>query len=150
MPLWVQAECAMNKSWRVPRDKRFEPLVACLRFCLCDCVSLSPLEAGMLTVHLQKGDGNFILVMLLIKDLDPITRSVGEAPHSELWCFRCRWKIPLSEWIPFFSYNEDTFSLCVCMLTTTPDFEGIFFPFNFWSNFNYAEEVNADIQNNFI
>lgn len=46
----------------------------------------------MLTVHLQKGDGNFILVMLLIKDLDPITKSIEEAPYSELWCFRCQWK----------------------------------------------------------
>lgn len=50
----------------------------------------------------------------------------------------------------FFGYNENTFSLCICMLTTILDLEGIFFPFNFWSNFNYAEEVNADIQNNFI
>lgn len=35
------------------------------------------------------------------------------------------------------------------MLTTTLDLEGIFL-FNFWGNFTYVEEINADIQNNFI
>lgn len=35
------------------------------------------------------------------------------------------------------------------MLTTMLDLEGIFL-FNFWSNFNYVEEIYADIQNNFI
>lgn len=37
----------------------------------------------------------------------------------------------------------------VCMLTTVLDFEGIFL-LNFWSNFNYVEDIYADIQNNFI
>lgn len=146
-PSWM---LAMNNSWRVPRDKSFEPFVAFLCFCLCDCISLSPLEAMMLTAHQQKGDGNFILAMLLIKDLDPITRSIGKAPYSELWCFQCQWKIPLSKWISFSATMRTPFPYVYACSQPHWILRAFFFPFNFWSNFNYAEEVNADIQNNFI
>lgn len=40
-------------------------------------MSASP-EAMELTFHLQKGDGTFTLVMLLIKDPSPITGSLGK------------------------------------------------------------------------